>query len=79
MNNLTNLAFQQQMVMITGILLIMYFIAIVPKTLELFKYVVKNKSFAKKMLYFVFFLISFVADVSIMVLAIHGLVYFLKS
>jgi|GEM_PF-6735315 len=78
MRNLVNLVMQQQIIVVTLILLVMYIIAVVPKAIELLKYISKNKSFLKKTMFSLFFLVSISADLAIMVLAIHGLVYFLN-
>lgn len=78
MKSLSNLIMHDQIVMVTSILLVMYIFAVVPKAIDLFKIITKSKNLTKKMFYSVFFLVSVSADLAIMILAIHGLVYFLK-
>jgi hypothetical protein len=79
MKSLSDIIAQHQLVAVTGILLVMYFFAVVPKSVELFKFLIKTKGTFKKTMYSMFFIVSVVADLAIMTLAIHGLVYFLKA
>lgn len=79
MQSISDLTFKNQLVIVTVILLTMYIFAVVPKAVQLVKMLAKNKSILKKILLGLFFVISVSADLTIVILAIHGLVYFLKS